>query len=477
MSDPYDELHYETSAEPRTHPDRLGASAWLGGLEPAEPTSCRVLELGSGDGANIVPMAAYLPGSTFVAVERATVPHARAVAERDALGLDNLECLNEDLGALDPDALGSFDYVIAHGLLSWIDEPSREALFRLAGRVLAPQGVFAVSYNVKPAWGIRGALRDAMRLAVEPEPDLAHRVEAARGVIRTLREELGRPEDPYQVVLARDLEFLAEQPGYFILHGLLAEENRPFSVSEVIARAERHGLRFASEQLGVGVDDLDGRARRRRLPGPPALVEQLCDVLERRALRMTAFVRADARGPARTHRAWLAQGRLSGRLTEHPDGRFESFNRVRITPRSEAVGEALRRIADSFPVGVALAELPVERDRDLADLARLLEAGHLEVRRGPPRCATTLADRPLAHPYVRHDAARRGALTTPYHEVVPLDDLTRQIAIACDGTRDEPALASLAAEALERADEELRDPVRRRLEALLREGLLADGRA
>ena len=54
---PYDEVLYPGYPFAQAHPDRLGAMARLFGMNPAPVEACRVLELGCGDGGNLIPMA------------------------------------------------------------------------------------------------------------------------------------------------------------------------------------------------------------------------------------------------------------------------------------------------------------------------------------------------------------------------------------------------------------------------------------
>ena len=68
---PYDVIRYPGRPRPQTHPDRLAALAHLFGMAPRDVAHCRVLELGCGDAANLIPMAYGLPESRFVGVDLA----------------------------------------------------------------------------------------------------------------------------------------------------------------------------------------------------------------------------------------------------------------------------------------------------------------------------------------------------------------------------------------------------------------------
>ena len=61
----YDELPYDGGSFPLTHPLKLGWIAALHGLTPAPVRTCRVLEIGCGDGSNLLPLAECYPEAQF----------------------------------------------------------------------------------------------------------------------------------------------------------------------------------------------------------------------------------------------------------------------------------------------------------------------------------------------------------------------------------------------------------------------------
>ena len=61
----YNQVAYPSAIYPQTHPDRFATLGRLFGLAPENVERARVLELGCGDGANLIAMAAALPNSRF----------------------------------------------------------------------------------------------------------------------------------------------------------------------------------------------------------------------------------------------------------------------------------------------------------------------------------------------------------------------------------------------------------------------------
>jgi SAM-dependent methyltransferase len=176
----YAEVPYPGLAFPQSHPDRLATHARLMGMKPAPPERCRMVELGCADGGNLIPMAAALPDSEFLGLD--LDPHALAVAtERAAaLGAANVTFVEAYLATLDPGELGRFDYVVAHGVYSWVPEQVSERLLALCRAVLERHGVAYISYNALPGGHLRALTWDAMRFHVRALEAPEERVGAAR---------------------------------------------------------------------------------------------------------------------------------------------------------------------------------------------------------------------------------------------------------------------------------------------------------
>ncbi len=182
----YDAVMYPGLPFSQTHPDRLATIAALYGLPAAPPERCRVLELGCGEGGNLIPMAYVFPGSTFLGLDAAGSAVALGREQISALGLTNVTLVHVDL--LDASNLGTFDYVIAHGVYSWVPPSVQERVLAIASEVLAPNGVAYVSYNALPGGHVRNAMRQMMLWHVRDFEEPDERMAQARGLVRFLDE-------------------------------------------------------------------------------------------------------------------------------------------------------------------------------------------------------------------------------------------------------------------------------------------------
>src|SRR6478752_1735919 len=73
----YDEIPYPGGVFPSTHPEHLATIASLYGMNPVPVDRCRVLELGCGFGANLLPMAYHYPQAKFLGIDLSATSIAR----------------------------------------------------------------------------------------------------------------------------------------------------------------------------------------------------------------------------------------------------------------------------------------------------------------------------------------------------------------------------------------------------------------
>jgi SAM-dependent methyltransferase len=127
----YDEVPYSSTPFYYTQPDCLATMATLHGMTPAAADHCRVLELGCGRGGNLIPLAVSLPESRFVGIDlsRRQVAEGRSVVEK--LGLSNIELRPMNILDID-EGFGSFDYIICHGVYSWVPDEVRDQILVVA---------------------------------------------------------------------------------------------------------------------------------------------------------------------------------------------------------------------------------------------------------------------------------------------------------------------------------------------------------
>ncbi len=242
----YDALPYMSMAFPQTHPDRLAVIARLFGMTTAPLARCRVLELGCASGGNLIPMALDLPEASFLGIDLSGRQIADGKATIAKAGLSNVELRQMDIMDVDK-SLGTFDYIIAHGVFSWVPTHVQEQMFRVCAQNLAPNGVAYVSYNTYPGWHMRGMIRDMMRYHVKSFPDATVRVQQARALLDFLAQSVPTENNAYGIVLKAELEMLRKQNDSYLAHEHLEDVNSPVYFHEFAERALARGLQFLGE--------------------------------------------------------------------------------------------------------------------------------------------------------------------------------------------------------------------------------------
>ena len=284
----YDELPYDRLPLPETEPDFLASLAGLHGFVAADARAARVLELGCAQGGNLIPMAARYPQSEFVGIDlsRGQMEEGQAFIER--AGLTIIRLLHGDIAAL-PDDLGEFDYIIAHGVYSWVPEFVREALLAACRRLLKPQGIAYISFNVEAGWKLYGRIRETLLKQDDASLSPMQRVMRAKETLAAMQDDDER--------IVKEIAYLKTASPSYLFHEYLSEINQPFSFESFVQDASSHGLRYLGEagprRARVVLENdwgLSAEARHERWLEAEARLDEALNTRFRRAL----LVRDDA---------------------------------------------------------------------------------------------------------------------------------------------------------------------------------------
>jgi SAM-dependent methyltransferase len=498
----YDELPYDSLPLPETQPDFLAAVARLHGFEAPDPTHARILELGCAQGGNLVPLAWRWPESVCVGVELSRVQAEAGAAFIQRLGLPNVQIVHGDLAAL-PDDLGAFDYIIAHGVFSWVPPAVQQALLEVCRRHLSPQGVAYISFNVEAGWTALRPLRDALLARTASESAAPQRYAAARTVLDELAIEWTDP------ALLKEIAYLKTAAPSYLFHEYLAEYNAPIPFREFVAQLDAHGLRYVGEagprRAVVELEDAWGLIPE-SMAGRWLDAESALDDALGTRFRRALIARADApcaqppRADGLSELAFYADLSCDEELDLEHDSE-QSF--VNPTGNTFAVTDAqakaaLIALSSAYPRALSYPELiaaihairrefgvPGEVDAARFNLAWFsLVSAHSVMPTLPGQTALEAADEPSSHPHA-HALARLQAATPGWvvsgirHVAIDLDTAARALLQWMDGSRDQAALgeamqAYLAEAGIELSPEQLAQRIDHQLWQMVRQGLCVD---
>jgi len=467
----YDVIDYPGGWYPQTHPDRLATMGTLFGMQPAPPERCRVLEVGCGAGWNLLFMASNLPESEFVGIDQARRPIEQGGELATTLGLENVSLRALDLMDL-PDTFGTFDYIVAHGVYSWVPAPVRDRLLAVCRAHLAPQGIAYVSYATYPGRYLTQMMREMMLHYSQQFEDPQEKVQKARLFLRFLRD--AQPDDDlYGRLLDEAYERVSKVPDEYLAHDDLAEFNAAFYFQEFVGHAAEHGLQYVAEGNFYEMTDLrlSNEAARicRELARDHNDWEQYLDFLYFRRFRQTLLCHDDvtlvrAQEPEQMRTFYVAAPVSVEQATPSEDGEAEEVFRSHkaatqtTNPLIRAVFLCLR---DRWPHFVAFDALvdeararaseqdpsrQVNREDDVqkigATVLKLYAARFLKLRVRRPPVFTVVSDRPVGYPIARLQVqeGQSSAGNVLSENVLLENPLERLLLPLLDGTRDRAAL-------------------------------------
>jgi SAM-dependent methyltransferase len=465
-STPYDRFPYSNRPFQHTRPHYLATVGSLFGMTPVSPSRCRVLELGCGSGGNIVPMAYHSPRSEFIGVDLSgrAIKAGQAMIER--LGLSNVSLQHRDIMDIRDDD-GSFDYIIAHGVFSWVPAGVRDKIWSVFESNLSPQGIAYISYNALPGAHLRDLARSMLLYHVRDIDDPAAKSAQARSLMKSLAK-FSAPDSVFGVVLrdqAHRIESLANDT---FIHDDLDQLSTPFFLHQVVDAAVAHGLQYIADSdfpiLGLRGRSADICTMLSSIPEDQAAVrDQYLDFIDGRAFRTSLFCHQNVMlnrppGPDRI-RAMHLSGSLSA---DKPD----------LDPATEDVvvfkkqtGEALRTnqplgkaalliLSDVAPQAIAFDELqagatarlgaaaPAPSATETGALLNLLfqavRTGLLDAHYEAPILTGMISRRPKASGLARSQLTMGSDLVTNllHGAVLFEDDTLRRLVPLVDGTRD-----------------------------------------
>ena len=474
----YDLAPYPRLSHFFSHHAKAATLARLLGLTPPPAERCRVLELGCASGGNLIPMAVAFPECHFVGLDYSSRQVAEGQADIEHMGLSNITLLQMDLQAVDP-GFGQFDYILAHGVYSWVPPAVRDHLLAVCRDNLAPQGVAYVSYNTYPGWHGLDAVRRMMLYHVRETTEPAERAAEARGLLDFLVSATD-PADHYGAMLASHNKFLHEEPSggadAYLLHDHLEEVNDPVYFYEFAEHAGRHGLQYLCD-ADFRMDFLATFPKAKadallKMSHDIVELEQYMDFVRNRMFRQSLLVHADQPvsrrlGAARLQTLWVGSaarpetgeielrsgavekfiGRDDAKLsTDHPLSKAAMAYLIRRWPATVAfetlVAEAQALLADAQG---ETASGPVPPDQREVLAGNLLQAftvseNLVEFHACAPRYTLDVSGKPRASDWARRQAELGPSVTNLRHERVRLGPLQSHLLRLLDGRRDRTAV-------------------------------------
>jgi len=465
QSTSYNEIPYESFPFQQTHPDRLATIAKLFGLQSPDVETCKVLEIGCASGNNLIPMAEYLPKANFLGIDLSANQIDEGNKLLKNLGLPNIELRCQNI--LDFNEETKFDFIIVHGIYSWVPAPVQEKILTISKKNLSPDGVAYISYNVLPGWHMRGMIRDMMLYHSGKFPDNESKIKQAKGLLEFLSKSVQGDKNPYGLFLKSELEILKKQNDGYFFHEFLEENNFPVYFHEFSSATNRHGLKYLGDTdvRTMSTRDLTPEAQQ-LLTKTPSMIEteQYMDFLRNRMFRTSLIVHDNKNPVYNLNSAAIVNFNVTSTLTPaEPNmdlhstkpGQFTAHDGTTIgtteplmkaallclyesSPNSMTVGEiiegACKKLGSKPPVAAdEIAKVTAQIGQTFITAYTSLPVGSLELTTRPIKRSLLISSKPRAFKLAQIQAGMIGMVTNPRHQMIRLGDFVKVLLPMLDG--------------------------------------------
>ena len=298
----YADLGYLSQPFPYASAPFLESYARLLGLSPASASTARILEVGSSYGGNLISQALFYPQATFTGIEIAPTQVSVGKTYIDQLGITNLDLLEGDVNE-SHHHLGTYDYIIAHGFYSWVDEETKNNFLRLCKKHLAENGILYMSYNTYPGWHKMDSVRALLEFANKDINTLNHREKVRHG--KTVASKLGALMLEYDTVKNQQTSFLQslrqilQKQDCYVGHDHLEPVNTPVYFHQCMDHMAEHGFTYLCDcDLNLSFPTVYDEILRTQLqelaPHDPLAREQYIDFMLNTAFRKSLFTHKGA---------------------------------------------------------------------------------------------------------------------------------------------------------------------------------------
>jgi methyltransferase-like protein/SAM-dependent methyltransferase len=470
----YDAVPYDSDAFPQSAPGNLAAIAHLFGLDAPKVPTARVLEIGCAAGGNLIPFAASHPQAHAVGIDLSQVHIDLARRNVEALGLKNLELLQGDVESMDLTRLGQFDFIICHGVYSWVPDSVQEAILAASHALLAPEGVAYLSYNIYPGWKAKEIVRDAMLLRGGGEGTIYEKLGFARGMIAFL--EGVAPADSVLAKALAEYRAIEKTSRYsYLVHEYLETFNAPCYFLEMLECARDHDLAYLADatpstMFASNYGDNVAGPLLKECGHSQVLLDQYLDFVMNRSFRQSLFVHAERAPQIRYQLDRSRLGRLHFAASAPPldgetrlDDSSQDFGEpggLTLGTTSPAAKAALDELTARWPCTLSRQELvdavqarlkaagiePAANPQDAIDdlLAFLITRGQVAYRLDPVLLEPASTPPRLDEPVRRMAELARGNANAStfniWHETLRLSPVDGHLLPLLDGTHDRDAL-------------------------------------
>ncbi|MCS5708879.1 methyltransferase regulatory domain-containing protein [Candidatus Berkiella cookevillensis] len=466
----YDATPYQSFPFKQSHPAHLFTLGTLFKMQPTPVEKARILELGCSAGGNIIPVAAHYPNTQCLGIDFSETEIASGMAQIKDLALKNMELRHQsilDFGKTE----GLFDYIICHGVFSWVDEKVQQKILQICKENLKPNGIAYISYNTLPGWNMMTSIRDLMLWHTQAIEDPQNKIAQARMILKFMTDGLAEDISPYAQFLKQEIKVLSKQADSYILHEHLSHYNKALYFHQFMEQASKHQLSYLSDaMLSTMYAGNMPKSFSEELSKVHNIIatNQYMDFIRNNRFRCTLLCHQEYPVDRRLNVKDVSNLylQLHAKLNEaefteemiHSDKVLKvSLGAITMTAQNaqhKAVLYVLHHNRYNLIHYNELKEqlrkycpLPENQLDHLliedVNLMRMILAGLLYFSTNPSTYTTNISEKPIACRYARYQAKTQNFVTNRLHQVMHLDPFAKTVLPYLDGEHDRQSITAL----------------------------------
>lgn len=474
----YDLLQYKSFPFAHATAANMFTLAKFLGYNAPNFKTARVLEVGCASGGNLTPQAYDYPDATFCGIDysKIQIEDGREILAK--LKLNNIELLHQSIREFETSDV-EFDYIICHGVFSWVDEATQHDLLKLCQKKLSENGIVYISYNTKPGWNAVQTVRDMMLYHSKKENTAKSRIKVSRSFLSKI-EKLNRgKQNAYSQILKEELAKVSKSEDDYFYHEYLEKDNTAFYFKDLVEKVGSFGLEYLTDsELKNSYMGSYSKEVQEVLKGITDKVEleQSLDFVRNRRFRSSLFVnvKQDLNESNKFDNFYFT---TKLKMKESNKRIIFTLGHIKIQNASKITNVALKLLVRRYQkpllyeewVRMVSEKLNMEKVfvsehmiKEM-DLERLIYLSVLGLHSDDKQSTLIIHDKPKAYELARQMAKISKRVTNAYHQLVELKEKDRQFFIYLDGEKKQAELIS---------DEYSSDYISRSLKRFSENGLL-----
>ncbi len=281
--------------------------------------NARVLEIGCSFGGNIIPFAIANPNAKILGIDLAEKQVNEGNKIIKLLELDNIELQHKNIMDFD-ETYGEFDYIICHGVFSWVNKEVQDKILDVIKNHLSKNGSALISYNTYPGWKFSDIFKDMMNFRIDVLSKNGKKLQAYE-IAKYGKEAAELLENfslfPQEIKNIGSL--IKKRSDYYILHEYFEENNIPMYLYEFNEKLKDKELSYIVDtDISVSFPKFKNPEVEKMIDneckGDHVAKEQYCDYLFNREFRRSII----------THKENTDKINLSGRI------KIDNLNKINI---------------------------------------------------------------------------------------------------------------------------------------------------